>query len=195
MKHNRILGIIAALAMLSAAALAQTVPDGTRISVRTTNSLSSATAKPGQAWTGSLDKDLVVNGKTIAKKGDEVKGVVAAATPSGRLHNSGRLSLRVTSINGMAVASSYNVHHGESHTKSNAEKIGGGAAAGALIGALAGGGKGAAIGAGAGAGAGTGVAMYTGKKEAVVPSESLLTFTVTTNGANSSQTKLHSRSH
>jgi hypothetical protein len=66
---------------------------------------------------------------------------------------------------------------GKGHTKSNATKIGGGAAAGALIGALAGGGKGAAIGAGVGAGAGTGVAVATGKEEAVVPAEAALTFT------------------
>jgi hypothetical protein len=68
---------------------------------------------------------------------------------------------------------------GKSHTKGNAEKIGGGTAAGALIGGLAGGGKGAAIGAAAGAGAGTGVAVATGKEEVRIPAESVLTFTIT----------------
>jgi hypothetical protein len=68
---------------------------------------------------------------------------------------------------------------GKSHTKGNAEKIGGGAGAGAVIGALAGGGKGAAIGAGAGAAAGTGVAAATGKEEVRIPAESVLTFTIT----------------
>jgi len=63
---------------------------------------------------------------------------------------------------------------GESHTKSNVTKIGGGTAMGALIGAVAGGGKGAAIGAGVGAAAGTGVAAGTGKKPAEVQSETLL---------------------
>ncbi|MGA8309514.1 MAG: hypothetical protein WB755_05755, partial [Terriglobales bacterium] len=63
--------------------------------------------------------------------------------------------------------------------KSNATKIGGGAAAGALIGGLVGGGKGAGIGALAGGGAGTGVAAATGKEEAVIPAESALTFTTT----------------
>jgi hypothetical protein len=62
--------------------------------------------------------------------------------------------------------------------KSNATKIGGGAAAGAIIGAIAGGGKGAAIGTLAGAGAGTGVAAATGKQEAVIPAERAVTFTV-----------------
>src|SRR5207302_1565893 len=63
---------------------------------------------------------------------------------------------------------------GESHTKSNVTKIGGGAALGAMIGAMAGGGKGAGIGAGVGAAAGTGVAAGTGKKPAEVRSETLL---------------------
>jgi hypothetical protein len=77
----------------------------------------------------------------------------------------------------LPIATSSHLVKGKGHTKSNATKIGGGAAAGALIGALAGGGKGAAIGAGVGAGAGTGVAVATGKEEAVVPVETALTFT------------------
>src|SRR6185295_13228132 len=68
---------------------------------------------------------------------------------------------------------------GESHGKSNATKIGGGAVLGAIIGGIAGGGKGAAIGAGAGGAAGTGAAAATGKREATVDSEALLDFTTT----------------
>jgi hypothetical protein len=67
---------------------------------------------------------------------------------------------------------------GESHTKSNASKIGGGTALGALLGGIFGGGKGAAIGAASGAAAGTGVAAATGKKPAVVESEAVLVWTV-----------------
>jgi len=65
---------------------------------------------------------------------------------------------------------------GESHTKSNVGKIGGGTALGAIIGGIAGGGKGAAIGAGVGAAAGTGAAAATGKRAAIVESEAVLTF-------------------
>jgi hypothetical protein len=54
--------------------------------------------------------------------------------------------------------------------------IGGGAGLGAIIGGLAGGGKGAVIGGLAGAGAGTAGAAYTGNKDVVIPSESLITF-------------------
>src|SRR5262249_13550722 len=58
-------------------------------------------------------------------------------------------------------------------------KIGGGAAGGALIGGLIGGGKSAAIGAGAGGAGGTGAAAATGKRQAVIPAESVITFTIT----------------
>ena len=187
-KMHRILGLLAAI--LTATALsAATIPNGTRISVRNTSSLNSGTAKVGQGWTGSLDQDLVVNGSTVAHKGDPVKGVVSIAVDSGRLKTPGKLGLRVTSVNGTPVHSTSYVVTGKSHMKSNAEKIGGGAAAGALIGALAGGGKGAAIGAGAGGAAGTGVAMYTGKQQAVIGSEALMAFTITSSGTASAQLK------
>ncbi|MFI5105930.1 MAG: hypothetical protein ACHP79_13480, partial [Terriglobales bacterium] len=104
--------------------------------------MSSATAHKEQAWSGTLTSDIVADGKTIAKAGDSVKGKVTHVIRSGRLHKPGELSLRLTAINGETVYSSRVSRKGKSHTKSNATKIGGGAAAGTLIGALAGGGKG-----------------------------------------------------
>ncbi len=170
------------LAMLfasSALAGAVTIPAGSRATVRLNTSLSSATAHKEQPWSGTLTSDIVAEGKTLAKAGDPVKGKVTYVVSSGRLHKPGELSLRLVSINGQRVYSSRVSRKGKSHTKSNATKIGGGAAAGTLIGALAGGGKGAAIGAGAGAAAGTGVAAATGKQEVSIPAESVLTFTIT----------------
>jgi hypothetical protein len=174
--------VIACLAV--ALASAQTIPAGTTITVRTSGEINSGTATVGQVWEGTLAKNLVVSGKTIARSGSTVHGKVTAAKSSGRLHAPGELSVRLTSIdtvNGPVAVKTLSISRkGDSHTKSNATKIGGGAAAGALIGALAGGGKGAAIGAGVGAGAGTGVAAATGKKEAVITAESTLTFTTST---------------
>lgn len=197
MRVNRIWAALAAILMWAALASAQNMPYGTVVTVRTSSSMSSATAKSGQSWQGTVAKDVVVNGQTVAHAGDPVTGRITSAKDSGRLHAPGLLTLRLTSVNGMNCSSTARSFRGKSHTKSNAEKIGGGAAAGALIGALAGGGKGAAIGAGAGAGAGTGVAMYTGKQQAVVPAESVMSFTIT-NSANgnaaTSSTKLKRRS-
>jgi hypothetical protein len=178
--------IIVFLLALGMSALAQTVPAGTRITVRTDSQLSSASAHTGQLFHANLAKDLVVNGKTIAKAGAPAKGKVAYAKSSGRLHAPGEVTIRLTSIqlkDGKTLALSTSGFHvrGKSHTKSNVTKIGGGAAAGALIGGLAGGGKGALIGTAVGAGAGTGVAAATGKEEALIHTEAAITFTTTAN--------------
>jgi hypothetical protein len=175
---------IALVLLLAAVAGASTVPSGTRLTVRIDSQVSSRTAKAGQSFHANLARSLVVNGKTIAPAGAPVKGKVTYAKASGRLHDPGELTLRLTSveINGNMVPVSTTAYHAKckSHTKGNVEKIGGGAAAGALIGGLAGGGKGALIGTAAGAGAGTGLAAATGKEEAVIHAESALVFTTTT---------------
>lgn len=160
-------------------AYAGTIPAGTHVTVRINNSLSSGTAHKEQAWSGTLTSDIVSHHKVVAHAGAPVKGKVTYVKRSGRLHDPGQISLRLTSINGHTVYSSRVSRKGKSHTKSNVTKIGGGAAGGALIGGLVGGGKGAAIGAGAGAAGGTGVAAATGKEEVVIPAESVFTFTIT----------------
>ncbi len=174
---------IATILLATAFAIAQTIPAGTPVTVRIGSEINSGSAQAGQSFEGSLAKNLVVNGKTLATAGSPVRGKVTLAKSSGRLHAPGQLSLRLTSVhvNGHSVGVSSSSYHvtGKSHMKSNATKIGGGAAAGAIIGAIAGGGKGAAIGTLVGAGAGTGVAAATGKEEAVIPAEHAVTFTIT----------------
>jgi len=165
-------------------AAAQKVPAGTHITVRTDSQINSGSAHVGQSFRANLVKDVVVNGKTIAKAGAPARGKVTYAESSGRLHAPGELTIRLTSIqlaNGKTLPLSTSGFRakGKSHTKSNVTKIGGGAAAGAVIGGIAGGGKGALIGTAVGAGAGTGVAAATGKQEAVIHTETAITFTTT----------------
>ena len=178
---GRSLKIAFLMTLMALAASAQTIPAGTRLTVRVGSEISSGTAKAGDRFDATLARPLVVRGKTLARTGAPARGKVTSAKSSGRLHAPGELTLRLTSVqvNGRMVpvaTSSYSAK-GKGHTKSNATKIGGGAAAGALIGGLVGGGKGAGIGALAGGGAGTGLAAATGKEEAVVPAEAALTFT------------------
>jgi hypothetical protein len=178
---GRSLKIAFLVTLLALAASAQTIPAGTRLTVRVGSEISSGTAKAGDRFEATLARPLVVNGKTLARTGAPVRGKVTSAKSSGRLHAPGELTLRLTGVQVNArmvpVATSSYSAKGKGHTKSNATKIGGGAAAGALIGGLVGGGKGAGIGALAGGGAGTGLAVATGKEEAVVPAEAALTFT------------------
>jgi hypothetical protein len=189
---KRVLTITAVLLALSTWVLAQ-IPAGSHIPVRLTTSLSSGTARAGQTWEGTVARDVVVNGKTVAKAGTPARGVVASAKSSGRLHAPGVLSVRLTSVGDQAVHTAAVGRKGKSHTKSNVTKIGGGAAAGAIIGGIAGGGKGAAIGSLAGGGAGTGVAAATGKQEAVLPAESVVTFTVTGAGTSGARRTTRNR--
>jgi len=159
-----------------------TIPSGTVLQVRVIESLSSSKAQAGQVFHGTLTEPVVSGGKTLYAKGADVTGKVVSAKGSGRLSDPGILVLTLTSVSDSAHTTKLTTDpfeiKGQSHTKSNVTKIGGGAAAGAIIGAIAGGGKGAAIGAGVGAAAGTGVAAATGKKEASVESEAILSWRV-----------------
>ncbi|MGE0406280.1 MAG: hypothetical protein AB7O65_08275 [Candidatus Korobacteraceae bacterium] len=151
---------------------------GARIEVRINESLSSAKSDPGDRFTGTLVNPEMVNGRALFPKGADVTGEIVAVERSGRLSDPGELHLELRTL--QVGGRTYQLFvepflvKGESHTKSNITKIGGGAAAGAIIGAVAGGGKGAAVGAGVGAAGGTAVAAATGKKEALVESEAVL---------------------
>jgi hypothetical protein len=156
------------------------IPSGTSIRVRMIDNLTSEKTQVGDTFRGTLDEAIQVNGRELYPKGADVIGRVTDVRPTGRLSEPGELDLVLNTVSSGTVAASINVEplviKGESHAKSNATKIGGGAVLGAVIGAIAGGGKGAAIGTVAGGAAGTGAAAATGKKPAVVDSEALLTF-------------------
>ena len=154
------------------------LPPGTKVIVRLNTPLDSGTATQGQAWSGTTASDILVGNSVAVPAGSPVNGIVTDAKSSGRLHGNGVLSLQVSSVNGIAIATDTLTRDGAGHTKSNVAKIGGGAAAGAILGGLFGGGKGAAIGSVVGAGAGTAGAAATGKREATIPAETALTFTV-----------------
>jgi hypothetical protein len=157
---------------------AQQIPAGTTIVVRNDSDLSSATARTGRQWTGTMVNDLSVRGRILARAGAKVRGRIADAESSGRLSKPGVLALELTSVNGIPVQTDMYAVDGAGHAKSNVAKIGSGAAVGALLGGIFGGGKGAAIGAGVGGGAGTAGAAASGKKEATIEAESTLSFKV-----------------
>lgn len=189
-KHRWLLNAVFALAVIVPVGIlpawakgAPEIPSGTTIQVRIIDKLNSEENQVGDTFHGTLEEPITVDGKELYPKGADVSGRVSDVHPSGRLSEPGELDLVLGTVTSGNLSSSLRVEplviKGESHTKSNVTKIGGGAALGTIIGAIAGGGKGAAIGAGVGGAAGTGAAAATGKKPATVEPEAVLTFTTT----------------
>ena len=156
-----------------------TVPEGTKLSVRLSTAVSSATAKVEDAVEGTLAEPVSVDGAEVLPAGSIVKGVVSEAEGSGRVSGLASLTLK---FNKVVVAGREDADIDATHSAkaeaskgSDAKKIGGGAAAGAVIGALLGGKGGAAKGAVIGGGAGTGVVLATKGKEVEYAAGTVLT--------------------
>src|SRR5215472_8437787 len=136
------------------------VPAGTRVSVRSEDTIDSANAVEGQTYPGEVTDDVLdANGDVVIPHGSNAQIVIRSASKGGRFHGTSDLVLDLQSIS--VEGQQYNVSTsdvkesgkpGFGANKRTALYTGGGAALGAIIGAIAGGGKGAGIGAGAGAG-------------------------------------------
>ena len=157
--------------------------------VRLVDALSTERSQSGETFTATLDQPLVMNGRVVAPQGARVTGRVREAISSGRLKKPASITLRLESVQSSAGkvpldTQDLTIKEG-SHATRNVVIIGGSAGAGAVLGGVLGGGKGAAIGAATGAGAGTLAAFLTGKKEITLPSETQLTFNLTSVSVNS----------
>ena len=158
-----------------------TLPAGTAITVRTTNTLSSGTVKAGESFAATLEDPIVDGTWVIAPQGANVRGVIAYSNAGGKVKGRAGLGIRLTSIqtadgqNIEVATTTYSVA-AQSTKKQEAKKIGIASGVGAAVGAIVGGGKGAAIGAGAGAGAGAAGVLMTHGDAAVIRSESVVTF-------------------
>lgn len=158
-----------------------TLQAGMLIPARTVESLSSDRNAVGDTFTATLDQPLVVDGLVIAERGARLEGKVVQAQRAGRLKGLSDLAVvltQVTTSDGQRVVIETDSFekHGESSTKENVAKIGGGAALGAIIGAVAGGGKGAGIGTAVGGAAGTAGAAATHGKAVTLPPETRINF-------------------
>jgi glucose/arabinose dehydrogenase len=160
-----------------------TIPEGTVVSVRLGQTISTKSSNSGDQFTATLAEPLVVGDQTVADTGARATGTVVEAVPLGKFKGGAKLRLSLDSINingkRYPVQTSSVARAEKSKGKRSAVAIGGGAGLGALIGGIAGGGKGAAIGALVGGGAGTAGAAYTGNKDLVMPAETVLSFKLT----------------
>jgi hypothetical protein len=176
--------ILAGLAMGTGASAQRTtrvtVPAGTRILIRTIDSIDSSKQKAGYRFTASLETNVQAQNVVVAPRGTIVHGQLASVSSAGRFSGSSELTLELTDIviNGTAyplLTSTYDVK-GNGEGSNTAKKVIGGAGLGALIGGLAGGGKGAGIGVLAGAAGGTAIAASKKGQQLSIPSETLLEF-------------------
>ena len=157
-----------------------TLPEGTVIPIRITETLDSKTAQPNDVFHGSLAGDLGTQGVIAIPHGSSVMGRIVDAREAAHFKGAALLSIELTQLtahgkNITLVTDTFS-KEGEARGKNTAEKAGGGAALGAIIGAIAGGGKGAAIGGLAGGAAGTGVNAATRGQQVVIPTETLINF-------------------
>jgi hypothetical protein len=156
------------------------IPSGTPIRVRLTETLDTRRNRSGDRFTASLVEPVAEEGRVLVPKGTLFTGHITISAPSGRLKGRAVMGLTLDSfeVNGARypVVTSKASRVSARHKKRNLVLIGGGTGLGALIGGLAGGGKGALIGGGAGAAAGTAGAAATGKEQVALPAETLLTF-------------------
>jgi hypothetical protein len=155
-----------------------TAPVGTRVVIRTTEEISTATSAVGSHFTGVLERPLEVHGTILFARGTPVAGEVVGEKKKGEFKGQGDIAVVLTGIGRSGVHTSEYVLVNKGRGKRTGAFIGGGGGLGALIGGIAGGGKGALIGGLAGAGAGT-AASTTGNKNVIIRSESLITFRLT----------------
>jgi len=120
-----------------------TVPSGTYISVELQEGISTENSSPGDSFTASVSKDVIVDGLTAFKKGSVVHGLVLDAQEPGREKGRAQLRLVLTSVehNGKDVPIQTQMYVGIGHHihKSDAEVIGSAAGIGAAEAASTGG--------------------------------------------------------
>jgi len=158
-----------------------TIKPGTYLTVRVNQVLSSDHNHPGDAFSATLVKPVVIDGVVVAQRGQTIGGKVVDAKKAGMVEGVSKLGIQLTD---MTLADGQNVpvntqlisRDGPTSVGRDAAAIGGTTALGAAAGAAADWGRGAAIGAGAGAVVGiVGVLLTRGRPTIIYP-EQVLTF-------------------
>ena len=159
-----------------------TVPSGTSMAIRLLDPIDSEKAQPGQTFRATLDAPLPSDGDVAVPSGYDVKGHIVDVKSAGKFAGQSLLVLELDSIS--VGGKLYGIEadpyrrQGSNRTTNTAKKVGAGAVIGAIIGGIAGGGKGAGIGAAAGGGVGGGVQAAGKGQQIILPSETVLSFTL-----------------
>src|SRR6266446_1042742 len=152
---------------------------GTKVDIAATDTISSRTAKVGDAFNARVVEDVRnAAGRVVIPAGSLVNGKITDVKPSPNPSTPGTLTLSVASITvrgtsyaiEASVDSLETIHKGRGVTKGDAAKVGVGAAAGAILGRVLGGNKkGTIVGGVIGGIAGAGVAASSKDSDIVLP--------------------------
>jgi hypothetical protein len=159
-----------------------TVPAGTSFKVAVATKITSATAMPGDTWTGTVKDPVIVGDRVVIPAGATVNGVVSGAKAAEKGSRAMLLlAVRSVEVDGKshAISAEADSMVAGSTRARNVGAVAGGAGAGALIGKAIGGGKGALIGGLLGAGAATGAVAASKGYQVEVKEGAEVSFNVT----------------
>ncbi len=169
--------LTSAILGLAAGAFAEPIPPGTRISVRSNETIDVRGVDNGRIYTGSVAEDVVDrDGRVQIPRGAPAELIVRRVG-----QNELSIDLEAVVVDGRHFSvdsqpTERTQRQGVGDNRRTGEYVGGGALFGTLLGAIAGGGKGAAIGALAGGAAGAGAQTLTRGEAVRIPAESVLSF-------------------
>ena len=156
------------------------LPAGTEFQVRLVQGLTSGKNKTGESFRTVLDKDVVVSGVAVLKRGADVTGTVVEAKKSGRVKGKGKMVLTLSSFKAgqqsVAIQTNTLTFESEGSKGRDGKRIAAAVGAGAGIGAIADGGDGAAKGAVIGVAVGVGATLLTRGKEVEFGAEQKFSF-------------------
>jgi hypothetical protein len=157
--EDQVVGVFFSSGVATAEAYSQadpnniTVPAGTRLVIRTTDSIDSSRHSAGHRFRGQLEGALVVNGVTAVPRGTFVHGRITQARQSGRLAGSSELAIEFSDLMINDVLVPISTSGLSAQGDSEAARTIGRTARAAAVGGLIGGSSGARTGARVGAGA------------------------------------------
>ncbi len=157
-----------------------TLPAGTVIPIRMTDTLDSGKTQPNTVFHGSLAGDLISDGMVVARSGAPVTGRVIIAKDATHFAGSSELSIELTRIDTVdhpvdVVTDAYD-KKGPAGGRTRRLRPAAAPQWEPFSAGLLGGGKGAAIGAASGGGVGAGVNGVTKGQQVQIPTETLVSF-------------------
>jgi hypothetical protein len=159
---------------------APTLPRGTRLEVRLSQTVDVKHVQAGDHFRGMLAQPVVDGNTVVVPAGSNAEGEVLVAHRRGKFKGRSVIALTLTRLDvngtGYRIDTTNLSRTKKGKGKRSAAFIGGGAGMGMLIGGIATGGVGLLVGGLAGGGAGALGAAFTGNRDISIPAETVITF-------------------